>query len=119
MPTVTFVKEKKSIEVPQGANLRQEALKAGIQLYPWGHRTFNCMGLGLCCSCRVIVKEGLESCPPAGMFEKLSMLTNPEGFFARIGHEKDLRLACKMQVNGDIQVETQPPLNMHGEKFWG
>ncbi len=121
MPTVTFVKEKKSIEVPAGANLRQEALKAGVQLHPWGHQTFpfNCMGSGLCCSCRVIVKEGLDNASRQGAFEKLSLLTNPMGFFARIGHEKDLRLACQMRVNGDIQVETQPPLNLHGEKFWG
>src|SRR5436309_1545616 len=30
MPKVTFVTEKKEIEVPQGANLRQEARKAGL-----------------------------------------------------------------------------------------
>ena len=119
MPTVTFIKEKKTIEVPSGANLRQEALKAGIQLYPFGHRTVNCMGLGVCCSCRVIVKEGLEQCSRQGMFEKLSMLVNPEGFFARIGHEQEMRLACQLQVQGDIEVETQPALNLHGEKFWG
>lgn len=119
MPTVTFVNEKKSIEVPQGANLRQEALKAGVQLYPGIHQTFNCQGLGLCCSCRVVVKDGLDKCSRQGAFEKLSMLTNPLAFFARIGHEKDLRLACQMRVNGDIQVETQPPMNWHGEKFWG
>lgn len=119
MPTVTFVKEKKSIEVPAGANLRQEAMKAGIQLYPPIHRTVNCMGLGMCCSCRVIVQEGLDHASRQGMFEKLSLLSNPLGFFARIGHEKDLRLACQLQVNGDMKVETQPPLNLHGEKFWG
>ncbi len=121
MPTVTFVNEKKTVEVPQGANLRQEALKAGVQLYPWGHRTFpfNCQGLGLCCSCRVVVKDGLDACSGQGIFEKLSLLSNPLGFFARIGHEKDLRLACQMRVKGDIKVETQPSINWHGEKFWG
>ena len=30
MPTVTFANEKKTIEVPAGANLRQEAIKAGL-----------------------------------------------------------------------------------------
>lgn len=119
MPSVTFVKEKKTVEVPQGANLRKEALKAGVQLYPFPHNYLNCLGNGLCCSCRVIVKKGLDNCSRQGMFEKLSMLTNPQGFFARIGHEQDLRLACQMQVNGDIEVETQPAMNWHGEKFWG
>ena len=32
MPIVKFVKEKKEIEVPEGANLRAEAVKAGINL---------------------------------------------------------------------------------------
>ena len=32
MPTVNFVNETKQIEVPQGANLRDEARKHGIQL---------------------------------------------------------------------------------------
>jgi ferredoxin len=119
MPNVTFVNEKKTVEVPAGSNLRKEAMKAGVELYPGMHRIFNCHGLGLCCSCRVIVKKGLENCSKQGMFEKLSMLTNPEGFFARIGHEQDLRLACQMRVNGDVEVETKPPMNWHGEKFWG
>lgn len=119
MPTVTFVNEKKSIEVPAGANLRREAIKAGVQLYPVPHNYVNCMGFGLCTSCKVIVKKGLENCSNQGLYEKFTMLTlNPLTFFARIGNEKTLRLACQMQVNGDIEVQTQPPLNWHGENFW-
>jgi hypothetical protein len=30
-----------------------------------------------------------------------------------------LRLSCQAKVYGDIEVETQPPLNLHGERFWG
>ncbi|MDZ4686763.1 MAG: 2Fe-2S iron-sulfur cluster-binding protein [Planctomycetaceae bacterium] len=121
MPNVTFVAEKKTIEVPAGANLRTEAMKAGVQLYPFPHNYLNCFGNGLCCSCRVLVKKGLENCSPQSGFEKLAMLTNPNPlvFFARIGHEQDLRLACQMRVNGDIEVETKPAMNWHGEKFWG
>ncbi len=118
MPTVTFVKEKKTIEVPAGANLRREAMKAGVQLYPFPHNYVNCLGNGLCCSCRVVVKKGLENCTHQGVFEKVSMIAHPLAFFARIGHEKDLRLACQLGVQGDIEVETQPPLNLHGENFW-
>ena len=118
MPTVTFVNEKKTIEVPAGANLRKEAIKAGVQLYPGPHRYVNCLGNGLCCSCRVVVKKGLDLCSRQGMFEKVSMITNPLAFFARLGHEKDLRLACQMRVNGDIEVERKPPMNWHGENFW-
>jgi hypothetical protein len=32
MPKVKFIKEKTEIEVPDGANLRAEARKAGIQV---------------------------------------------------------------------------------------
>ena len=34
MPVVKFTKENKEIEVPRGANLRKEAIKAGVNLYP-------------------------------------------------------------------------------------
>ena len=57
MPKVTFVygKEKKEVEVPEGANLREEALKAGVPVYAGLHRYLNCHGLGLCGTCRVLV----------------------------------------------------------------
>ncbi len=34
MPTITFVNEKRELQVAEGANLRKEALAAGINLYP-------------------------------------------------------------------------------------
>jgi hypothetical protein len=40
MPIVKFIKEKKEIEVPTGANLRKEAMKAGINV----HQGVNGMG---------------------------------------------------------------------------
>ncbi len=118
MPTVTFVKEKKSIEVPEGANLRKEALKAGIQLYPGMHKYLNCHGLGQCASCRVLIRKGQENVSPQGLCEKLRLIMGPITFFARLGHENELRLACKTKVYGDCEVETQPDVNWYGEKFW-
>ena len=125
MPSIKFLNEKKSIDVPEGANLRQEARKAGIEVYPGLHKMFNCRGMGMCCSCRVYVKKGSENISKQGFWEKLnltflSMLTlNPFGFFARLGHEDELRLSCQTQVHGDVEVETQPEFNWHGERFWG
>jgi len=29
-----------------------------------------------------------------------------------------MRLACQTKVNGDITVETTPPLNLFGENFF-
>ncbi len=118
MPTITFVAEKKTVEVPAGANLRTEAIKAGVQLYPFPHNYLNCMGFGACTSCRVIVKKGLENCTDQSLYEKVSMVANPLTFFARLGNETNLRLACQMRVNGDIEVQTKPPVNWHGENFW-
>ena len=119
MPAVKFLKEKKTIEVPEGANLRKEALKAGIDLYPGVHKYLNCQGLGQCASCRVVVKKGTENLNQQGLFEKLRLLLGPLTFFARLGHEKDLRLACRAHVKGDVEIETQPEINLYGEKFWG
>jgi ferredoxin len=119
MPSVKFVNEKKTIEVPAGANLRKEALKAGIELYPGIHSVLNCHGFRLCASCRVMIKKGQENVRPQGLFERVRMFLGPILQFARIGHEKDLRLACATRVLGDIEVETQPGVNWHGERFWG
>jgi ferredoxin len=120
MPKIKFVKEKKEIEVEAGANLRQAAMNAGIELYPGIHKNWfaNCHGLGHCASCRVHITKGVENVSQQGIFEKARLIGGPITFFARLGHEQDLRLACKARVNGDIEVETQPDVNWHGERFW-
>lgn len=117
MPKIKFVNEKKEVEVESGANLRQVALREGIQLYPGFHKNWwaNCHGFGLCAKCRVYVTKGLENVSHQSIGEKLRLMAEP----ARIGHEQELRLGCKARVMGDIEVETQPPLNLHGERFWG
>lgn len=118
MPTVTFTKEKKTVEVSNGANLRKAALREGVQLYPGIHKYLNCHGFGQCASCRVLIKKGQENVSRQGLFEKLRLLLGPITFFARLDREDELRLACRTQVRGDIEVETQPSVNWHGEKFW-
>ncbi len=119
MPKVTFVNDKKSIDVPEGANLRKEAMKNGVELYSGPYRYVNCRGFGVCCSCRVQVDEGEENLTKPGLWERLHMLINPFGFFSKLGSEKPMRLACQTRVKGDCKVEARPPLNWHGEeKFW-
>ena len=128
MPKIKFVKENKTIEVEPGTNLRKAALREGIPIYPGVDRMVNCMGLGTCTTCRVLIKKGQENVSPPGWWEKLhdwvpvpdaAFCGVPAHFFARIGHEGELRLACQTKVNGDIEVETQPGINWHGDKFWG
>jgi ferredoxin len=118
MPIVNFVNEKKQIQVPHGANLRKEALKAGIPLYPGIHKYLNCHGLSQCASCRVLITKGIEN---AGQVKVLGL--NLEALrmkfsFARIGYEDTMRLACQTRVEGDMDVVTQPPLNLFGENFF-
>lgn len=117
MPTVTFLKEKKTIEVPEGANLRKEARKHGLELYPGIHKYLNCRGFAQCASCRVYIKSGKEHVNKPGILENIRLHVGIP-FFARIGHEDELRLACQTRVYGDIEVETQPQMNLHGEQFW-
>jgi ferredoxin len=122
MPIVKFVNEKKTVEVPAAGNLRTEALKAGIELYPGIHKhwAFNCHGLGLCGSCCARIKKGKENVSRQGWREKLRMILGPFTSSARKGHEEEVRLACMTRVMGDLEVETKPEiLNLHGDRFWG
>lgn len=119
MPTINFVKEKRKVECAEGENLRTVAMREGIELYSFPHNYVNCMGLGACASCRVHISKGEKNVNPQGFLEWIRLMLGPLTFFARIGHEKDLRLSCKVEVKGDIDVETQPPIVTPGERFWG
>lgn len=114
MPTVKFVNEKKEIDVPHGANLRQAAIQAGVGLYPGIHKYLNCHGFSQCGSCRVLITQGMENTSPMGMCESLRLKPS----FVYIGNEKTMRLACQTKVDGDITVVTRPPLNLFGENFF-
>jgi ferredoxin len=128
MPTVTFVNEKKEIQVPEGANLRKEALKAGVNLY-YGlngfgaslNKVVNCHGLGQCGSCRVLITKGIENASAMGAMEKAKFkvpFPDPMPALAYIGHEDTMRLACYVEVNGDMTVETNPQMDLFGENFF-
>ena len=77
MPLVKFIKENKEIDVPAGANLRKEAIKAGINVHQglngFGARLnkyVNCHGIGQCGMCRVKITKGMENASPMGLMEK-------------------------------------------------
>lgn len=120
MPTVKFVKEKKTVEVEPGENLRKAAQREGVEVYPGVHKYVHCPGLGMCTTCRVHVTSGQDNCSKPSFWEKVSLMGvfNPLALFARIGYEDKLRLSCQTRVMGDIEVETQPDFNWHGENFW-
>ena len=129
MPIVKFVKEKKEIEVPEGANLRKESLNAGVNLYSRGDGTMaslkmnvlNCHGFGQCGTCRVLITKGVENTNQRGLVERCRFhcpFPDPLPCLAFIGHEATMRLACRTTVHGDIEVETVPELNLFGENFF-
>jgi ferredoxin len=128
MPLVKFIKENKEIDVPHGANLRQEAIKAGINVHQgvngFGagiNKFLNCHGLGQCGTCRVRITKGIENTNSMGLIEKFRFynpLPDPLPCMAFIGNEDSMRLACRTKVLGDIEVESGPELNLFGENFF-
>lgn len=128
MPLVKFIRENKEIDVPEGSNLRKEAMKAGINLYQGLNgigaginKYANCHGIGQCGMCRVKITKGMDNASPMGLIEKLRFynpLPDPIPCMAFIGNEDTMRLACQTLVNGDMEVETWPPLNLFGDNFF-
>ena len=118
MPKVVIANEKKEIEVPEGSNLRQELMKVGVPVYGTLERYLNCRGLGLCGTCKVLVKKGMENLNPKTFMEKFNLNFHPLTMMASIGHEEEMRLSCQVEVRGDCTIETRPPLNLSGETFW-
>jgi ferredoxin len=114
MPKITVANAKREIEVPAGANMREELLKAGVDVYPGLARYLNCFGHGSCGTCKVLVKQGMENLSPKGAMEKLTLFR----MLSAIGHEKEMRLSCQCTVNGDCTIEAQPAMNLSGETFW-
>lgn len=142
MPVVKFIKEKIEITVPEGANLRTEAVRAGINLnraitgVTDGFDNFvssinkyvNCSTLsgglvsGSCGTCRVNIVKGIENTNKLTTKEwvrfKTPIIPDPLPALAYVGNEGKMRLACCTTVHGDIEVETGPPLNLFGENFF-
>lgn len=117
MPKIKFINEKKEIEVPEGSNLRQVAREAGVEVYKGLSRYAHCPGVGMCGTCRVLIKEGMENLSNKTMREKMAFNLHPLVMFAAVGNEEEIRLSCQVTVNGDCQVETAPDM-MSGENFW-
>ncbi len=93
MPTVAFA--GKTIECPQGANLRMVLLRARLPLYHNVARAIHCRGFGTCGTCAVRI-EGEVSEPTVRELRRLDFRPHKP--------EAGLRLACQTSVLGDITV---------------
>lgn len=112
MPVITFVREGKKLDVPDGANLRRVALKAGISVYRGKDVVLNCRGNMLCGTCRVEVLEGKSTSPRSSLEEFIL-----RGRFLIARKIPDtLRLSCRVAVNGDVSVRTHPEVEIDREE---
>jgi ferredoxin len=128
MPLVKFINENKEIEVPHGANLRKEAMNAGINVHQgvngYGatiNKFVNCHGIAQCGTCRVNIVKGMENASPMGTMEKFRFynpLPDPFPSMAYVGNEETMRLSCQVRVLGDMEVESGPKVNLFGENFF-
>ncbi len=142
MPVVKFIKEKIEITVPEGANLRAEAVKAGVNLnqaitgvtpaidsaVASVNKYVNCSNLsfgilsGSCGTCRVNIVKGMQNTNAFTTKEwirfKTPLIPEPLPALAYVGNEDKMRLACCTTVHGDIEVESGPAVNLFGENFF-
>ena len=58
MIKVHFEKENRTIEIEEGENLREAAIRNKFSIYPHITKILNCRGRGLCTACTVQVLSG-------------------------------------------------------------
>ena len=81
------------LEVPEGADLREALLRAGLPLYGILDRVFHCGGRGRCRTCRIRVVAGSEALSPPTPFERRGP-----------GLAPGERLACQTAVRGPARI---------------
>jgi ferredoxin len=105
MPVITLGDSGKTIEVPEGANLRKTLLKNKLSPYIGKDRFLNCMGNGLCGTCRIEVVD-CKGAPPMTPMEDAA-LVGLAPFYAR-KIPKNVRLACRINVTKDMTIRMFP-----------
>ncbi|MDJ0788097.1 MAG: 2Fe-2S iron-sulfur cluster-binding protein [Myxococcota bacterium] len=99
MPTIQY--QGKTIDCPQGANLRMVLLRSRLPVYNSVAQALNCRGRGLCGACAVRI-EGPVSAPTEAEERRLALPPHRP--------DSGLRLACQCSVEGDVVVTKQPGL---------
>lgn len=103
MPVIRFLREAREVECYPGENLREVALREGIELYGLKGKLGNCGGCGQCITCFVDV----EGAAPTA----LSPRTAVEERKLR-GRPQTWRLACQSLVEQSLVVLTRPQLGL-------
>ena len=109
MPAIHFERERKSLDVLPGTNLRTAALMSGIELYSTVHRVFHVNvdagPVRFPCGSDVIEiveGKGINSRTP----EEEEVIGGRWFFKRKVA--PNMRLACQVVVNGDVTVRTMP-----------
>ncbi|MEB3320045.1 MAG: 2Fe-2S iron-sulfur cluster-binding protein [Cyanobium sp.] len=102
MPVIRFVREGRDVECFPGENLREVALRAGVQLYGLKGALGNCGGCGQCITCFVEVPEAVpaRALSPRTPVEDQRLRRRPQQW----------RLACQALVQESLLVITRPQL---------
>ncbi|MDI9406308.1 MAG: 2Fe-2S iron-sulfur cluster-binding protein [Chitinophagaceae bacterium] len=104
MPVIRFVREGLDVECYPGENLREVALRAGVQLYGLKGALGNCGGCGQCITCFVEIPEGCSE-------QALSTRTPVEEQRLR-RRPQQWRLACQALIQQSLLVITRPQVGL-------
>ncbi|MGH8946625.1 MAG: adenylate/guanylate cyclase domain-containing protein [Acidimicrobiia bacterium] len=88
MPRIYFLPDEVEIVTQPGESILEASLRAGLS------HTHVCGGNARCSTCRVLVLEGLQHCPPRNTAES--------AIAERLGFSPEIRLACQTVVAGDV-----------------
>jgi ferredoxin len=104
MPMIRFVREGRDIPCYPGENLREVALREGIELYGLKGKLGNCGGCGQCITCFVEVADGTTDAAlsPRTPVEDQKLRRRPQNW----------RLACQALVQQSLLVITRPQVNL-------
>jgi ferredoxin len=104
MPVIRFVREGRDVECYPGENLREVALREGIQLYGLKGALGNCGGCGQCITCFVEIPEGTAqfALSPRTAVEEQKLRRRPEQW----------RLACQALVQQSLLVISRPQIGL-------
>lgn len=100
MPVIRFVREGRDVECYPGENLREVALREGLELYGLKGQLGNCGGCGQCITCfvDVVAEASPGALTPRTAVEDRKLRRRPDGW----------RLACQALVQHSLVVLTRP-----------
>lgn len=103
MPVIRFLREAREVECYPGENLREVALREGIELYGLKGKLGNCGGCGQCITCFVDVEGAPElALTPRTAVEERKLRGRPQTW----------RLACQALVQQSLVVLTRPQVGL-------